>query len=234
MQFYFHLDIFLQLNFLEEFSLEEMSASLILTYHFDNVFLLLRNLKEISISYQTKFDLNLMLPYLIASYLSWVCVLSYFSCVQFFVTLWTVACQAPLSVGFSRQECWSGLPHLPPWDLLTQGLNPCLLCLLYWQVGSLPLVPSLKPTCPIYFTLFYTSFSSIRKDPFFFPSVSGQLSFLTVCHCFDGWLPGILLHLLHLSIFHLSSKFQPKSNFLITVVLCKYDFLGHCSNFNMM
>ena len=41
-------------------------------------------------------------------------VLSCFSCVQPFVTLWTVAHQAPLSVGFSRQEYWSGLPFPPP------------------------------------------------------------------------------------------------------------------------
>ena len=39
------------------------------------------------------------------------------SCVTFFATLWTVACQAPLSMGFSRQEYWSGLPFLPPGDL---------------------------------------------------------------------------------------------------------------------
>ena len=37
------------------------------------------------------------------------CVLSCFSCVRFFVTLWTVARQASLSMGFSRQEYWSGL-----------------------------------------------------------------------------------------------------------------------------
>ena len=36
-------------------------------------------------------------------------------------------CQAPLSMGFSRQESWSGLPSLPPGDLLTQGLNPHLM-----------------------------------------------------------------------------------------------------------
>ena len=41
----------------------------------------------------------------------WSCVwmLSCFSLVQLFVTLWTIACQAPLSIGFSRQEYWSGL-----------------------------------------------------------------------------------------------------------------------------
>ena len=43
-----------------------------------------------------------------------VCRLSRFSHVWFFVTLWTVACQAPFSMGFSRQECWSGLPFPSP------------------------------------------------------------------------------------------------------------------------
>ena len=38
------------------------------------------------------------------------CVFSHFSCVQLYVTLWTVACQAPLSMGFPRQESWNGLP----------------------------------------------------------------------------------------------------------------------------
>ena len=37
-------------------------------------------------------------------------VLSHFSCVQLFAILWTIACQAPLSMGFSRQEYWSALP----------------------------------------------------------------------------------------------------------------------------
>ena len=64
-----------------------------------------------------------------------------FSHVRLFVTPWTVACQAPLSVGFSRQEYWNGLPFPSPGSFLTQGLNPHLLCLLYWQAGSLPLVP---------------------------------------------------------------------------------------------
>ena len=50
-----------------------------------------------------------------------VCVLS---CVQLFVTPWTVACQAPLSIGFSRQEYWSGLPFPTPGDLLDLGIEP--------------------------------------------------------------------------------------------------------------
>ena len=40
------------------------------------------------------------------------------------VTPWTVACQAPLPVGFSRQEYWSGLPFLPPGDLPSLGIEP--------------------------------------------------------------------------------------------------------------
>ena len=54
------------------------------------------------------------------------CVLSCLSHVQLFATLWTVACQAPLSIGFSRQEYWSGLPCAVPGDLPDQGLNPHL------------------------------------------------------------------------------------------------------------
>ena len=51
-------------------------------------------------------------------------VLSDFSRVQFFVALWTVACQAPLSTGFSRQEYWSGPPCPPPKDLPNPGIKP--------------------------------------------------------------------------------------------------------------
>ena len=40
------------------------------------------------------------------------------------VTPWTVACQAPLLMGFSRQEYWSGLPFLSPGDLPNPGIEP--------------------------------------------------------------------------------------------------------------
>ena len=56
-----------------------------------------------------------------------------FSCVRLFATPWPVTCQAPLSMGFSRQNYWSGLPYPPPEDLLIQGLNPHFLSLLHWQ-----------------------------------------------------------------------------------------------------
>ena len=74
-----------------------------------------------------------------------VCILSCFSHVCLFATLWTVACQAPLSMGFSRQEFWSGLLCSPPGDLPNPGIDSHLLCLLHWLVGSLPLAPPGKP-----------------------------------------------------------------------------------------
>ena len=53
----------------------------------------------------------------------YVCMLSRFSCVQLFVTLWTVAWWALLPMGFSRQEYWSGLPCPPPGDLTDPGIE---------------------------------------------------------------------------------------------------------------
>ena len=60
-------------------------------------------------------------------------------------TLWTVAHQGPLSMGFSRRKCWSGLLCPPPGDLPDPGTKPHLLHLLLWQAGSLPLAPPGKP-----------------------------------------------------------------------------------------
>ena len=51
-------------------------------------------------------------------------VLSRFSQIQFFVTIWVVAHQAPLSMGFCRQEHWSELPCPPPGDLPDPGIKP--------------------------------------------------------------------------------------------------------------
>ena len=55
--------------------------------------------------------------------------------VRLFATPWTVACQAPLSVGFSREEYWSGLPFLSPGDLPDPGIEPRSPTL---QADSLP------------------------------------------------------------------------------------------------
>ena len=62
------------------------------------------------------------------------------SCVQFFVTPWTIAHKAPLSLGLSRQEYWSGLPCPPPGNLPHPGIKPASPLSPAWQVGFLPLV----------------------------------------------------------------------------------------------
>ena len=54
---------------------------------------------------------------------AWVCMLSRFSCVWLFANPWTVARQAPLSMGFSRQGYWSGWPCPPPGDLSDPGVE---------------------------------------------------------------------------------------------------------------
>ena len=66
------------------------------------------------------------------------CVLSCFNCDQLSATLWTVARQAPLSMGFSWQEYWSGLPCPPPGDLPHPGIKPRSPAL---QADSLPSEP---------------------------------------------------------------------------------------------
>ena len=71
--------------------------------------------------------------------LSCVCVYLSFSRVQLLATPWTIACQAPLSMGFSKQEHWRGLPFPSPGDLPNSGIefrSPIL------QVDSLPSEPS--------------------------------------------------------------------------------------------
>ena len=90
------------------------------------------------------------------------CVRSRFSRGQLFVTPWTAAHQAPLSVGFSKQEPWSvamssswgssGPRDRAPGSYFqgifpTQGSSPQLLHLLLWQVDSSPLAPPGRP-CP--------------------------------------------------------------------------------------
>ena len=65
-----------------------------------------------------------------------MCMLSCFSCVWLFETLWTIARQASLSMGFSRQRYWNRLPCLPPGDLPDPGIEPVASA---WQEDSLPL-----------------------------------------------------------------------------------------------
>ena len=83
-----------------------------------------------------------------------------FGTVWLFATPWTIAGQTPQSMGFSRQEYWTGLTFPPPEDLQDPGIKlkiprtqePHLLCLLHWQAGSLSLShpgsPLLSPPTP--------------------------------------------------------------------------------------
>ena len=84
-------------------------------------------------------------------FLSPACVLSCFSHVRLLVILW--ACQAPLSMGFSRQEYWSELPWPSPTDLPDPRSNPGFLCLLHYHAWflqpALPGKPFLSLSPPI-------------------------------------------------------------------------------------
>ena len=67
------------------------------------------------------------------------------SWVRLFMTPWTVTCQAPLSMEFSKQRYWSGFPFLFPGDRPCPGIKPASLISPRWQVDSLPLAPPGKP-----------------------------------------------------------------------------------------
>ena len=74
-----------------------------------------------------------------------VCVLSH---VQLCVMLWTIACQVPLSMGFLRQEYWSGLPFPSPADLPDPGIEPKCPSPAAMQADSLPLSPYTRVCLP--------------------------------------------------------------------------------------
>ena len=71
-------------------------------------------------------------------------LLRLFSCVQLFVTLWTVAHQVPLTMGFSRQEYWSRLPFPSPGDLPDPGIKSGFPALQADSLSSQP--PGKSPT----------------------------------------------------------------------------------------
>ena len=93
---------------------------------------------------------------------AWVCVLGH---VQLFATPWTVARQAPLSMEFSRQEYWSGLPFPIPGDLPNPGIKPTSLSspvLAGWLFTNCTTLEA--PSCLLYSpiqSLLYLLFSSV-------------------------------------------------------------------------
>ena len=87
---------------------------LFITGTYNNMVLILleQNLSEFSLE-----------PWLLNLSLGNICVCE-LSCVQLFVTSWAVARQVPLSMEFSRQEYWSGLPFSSPGNLANPGIKP--------------------------------------------------------------------------------------------------------------
>ena len=89
--------------------------------------------------------------------LTCVCMLSRFSHVQLFATPCTVARQAPLSMGVTRQEDWSGLPCPPPEDLpdsgmesvhpAASGLQVDSLLLSHWEAPLKPILKAIYIVC---------------------------------------------------------------------------------------
>ena len=97
-----------------------------------------------------------------------MCELSFF-CVQLFVTLWTVAHQAPLSMEFSRQEQWSELPFPSPGELPYPGIEPIPLMFPALPGGFFTTGQPGKP---------YFLYSSFKFHSF-------ELDFKS--HCLPGW-----------------------------------------------
>ena len=88
-----------------------------------------------------------------------------FSHIRLFATLWTIARQAPLSTGFSRQECWSGVPCPPPGDLPDPGIKLMSPATLALQGDSLLLS---HQESPINWILACKTKSQSRHKPYTF------------------------------------------------------------------
>ena len=105
--------------------------------------------QNLTIMLSYSWEVSRFMPQIILSAVFWdcACMLSSFSHVCLFSTLWTVAGQAPLPMRFSRQEYWSGLPFPSPGDLPPPRDRTHNSCLLHWQAGSLSLEPYEDKQC---------------------------------------------------------------------------------------
>ena len=90
-------------------------------------------------------------------------VLSCFSRIWLFVTLWTVACQAPLSMQFSRKEYWSGLPCPPPGDLPKPEIEPYVLSLMSPALAGGFFTTSTTWKVPFYWSLMQNGNNWLRN-----------------------------------------------------------------------
>ena len=90
-----------------------------------------------------------------------MCACSVTSVMSNSATVWTVAHQTPLSMRFSRQEYWSGLPFPPPGDLPNLGFKPVSPAL---QADSLPTEPPGKPKLKIYWSIKQVTINFKRQN----------------------------------------------------------------------
>ena len=95
--------------------------------------------------------------------------------VRLFATPWTVAHQAPLSVGFSRQEYWSGLPFPSPGDLPNPGIEPRSPAL---QAYALTSEPPGKPSHHYLHYLHHSLTSGVQMTPHFWQKARGTKELL--------------------------------------------------------
>ena len=95
--------------------------------------------------------------------------------VRLFETPWTVACQAPLSMKFSRQEYWNGLPFPPPGDLPDWGIEPV-------SPAASTLTGRFFTTAPPGKPIIYVQFSPVTQ------------SCPTLCHPMNHSMPGLPVH----------------------------------------
>ena len=92
------------------------------------------------------------------------------SCVWLIATPWTIAHQAPLPMGFPRQEYWSGLPFPPPGDLPTPGIKPECFVFPALAGGFFTTVPPWKPSCLCLWLILSSTWDSLH----FFLSERGK------------------------------------------------------------
>ena len=85
-----------------------------------------------------------------------MCMLSCFSCVRLFATLWTVVHQSPLSMGFSRHEYWTGLPCPLPGDLPEPGIKPISPALAGGFFATSATWEACLPSLPAFLTPHYS------------------------------------------------------------------------------
>ena len=100
-------------------------------------------------------------------------VLTHFSPVQLFGTLWTVACQDPLSMGFPRQQYWSELPFPSLGDLSDPGVEPRAFAPPALAGVFFTTEPPGKPQ--------YLSHFNYNYNPLYYYNISGLKTCL--CHC---------------------------------------------------